>query len=57
VTLARRVREIGRKHHGGRARVRVSTSNFIPKAHTPFQWAAQARPTCCGSATCTCATR
>jgi radical SAM superfamily enzyme YgiQ (UPF0313 family) len=44
VALARRVREIGRKHHGGRARVRVSTSNFIPKAHTPFQWAAQARP-------------
>jgi radical SAM family uncharacterized protein len=44
VTLARRVREIGRSHHGGRARVRVSTSNFIPKAHTPFQWAAQARP-------------
>ena len=44
VTLARRVREIGRKHHGGRARVRVSTSNFIPKAHTPFQWASQARP-------------
>ena len=39
VTLAKRVREIGRKHHGGRARVRVSTSNFIPKAHTPFQWA------------------
>ena len=44
VTLARKVREIGRKRHGGRARVRVSTSNFIPKAHTPFQWASQARP-------------
>ncbi len=44
VTLARKVREIGRKRHGGRARVRVSTSNFIPKAHTPFQWAQQARP-------------
>ena len=44
VTLARKVREIGRRHHGGRARVRVSTSNFIPKAHTPFQWASQARP-------------
>ncbi len=42
VELAKRVREIGRKHHGGRARVRVSTSNFIPKAHTPFQWAPQA---------------
>ena len=44
VTLATQVREIGRRHHGGRARVRVSTSNFIPKAHTPFQWASQARP-------------
>ncbi|MEX2245786.1 MAG: TIGR03960 family B12-binding radical SAM protein [Dehalococcoidia bacterium] len=44
VQLAKRVRDIGKKHHGGRARVRVSTSNFIPKAHTPFQWAAQARP-------------
>ncbi|MEX0749640.1 MAG: TIGR03960 family B12-binding radical SAM protein, partial [Dehalococcoidia bacterium] len=44
VTLAKRVKEIGRRHHGGRARVRVSTSNFIPKAHTPFQWAQQARP-------------
>jgi radical SAM family uncharacterized protein len=42
VALARRVREIGRSYHGGRARVRVSTSNFIPKAHTPFQWASQA---------------
>lgn len=44
VTLAKRVREIGRGYHGGRAKVRVSTSNFIPKAHTPFQWAQQARP-------------
>jgi radical SAM family uncharacterized protein len=44
VTLARKVREIGRKYHGGRARVRVSTSNFIPKAHTPFQWAVQEQP-------------
>jgi radical SAM family uncharacterized protein len=44
VALAKRVREIGRSYHGGRARVRVSASNFIPKAHTPFQWAAQARP-------------
>ena len=44
VTLARKVREIGRRHHGGRARVRVSTSNFIPKAHTPFQWASQEKP-------------
>ncbi len=37
--LARKVKEAGRRHHGGRARVRVSTSNFVPKPHTPFQWA------------------
>ncbi len=29
---------------GGRFRVTVSVSNFVPKAHTPFQWAAQNRP-------------
>ena len=47
VTLAQRVREIGRRHHGGRARVRISTSNFIPKAHTPFQWHRRRGRTCC----------
>lgn len=41
VRVARAVKEIGRRHVGGRARVRVSTSNFIPKAHTPFQWVGQ----------------
>ena len=44
VELASRVKEIGQRYHGGRARVRVSTSNFIPKAHTPFQWAGQVSP-------------
>lgn len=29
----------GRK--GGRFNITVSVSNFVPKAHTPFQWAAQ----------------
>lgn len=29
---------------GGRFRVTVSVSNFVPKSHTPFQWAAQDRP-------------
>jgi radical SAM superfamily enzyme YgiQ (UPF0313 family) len=42
--LARTVKKIGRQHHGGRARVRVSASTFIPKAHTPFQWARQSTP-------------
>lgn len=32
----------GRK--GGRFRVTVSVSNFVPKAHTPFQWAPQDTP-------------
>ena len=32
----------GRK--GGRFRVTVSVSNFVPKAHTPFQWVAQDTP-------------
>ena len=42
VRIASAVSEIGRGHIGARARVRVSTSNFIPKAHTPFQWVGQA---------------
>jgi radical SAM family uncharacterized protein len=42
VALARRVYEIGREFHGGRARVTVSVANFVPKPHTPFQWRPQA---------------
>ena len=41
VQLAARVKEIGRRYHRGRARVRVSTSTFIPKPHSSFQWARQ----------------
>jgi radical SAM family uncharacterized protein len=41
VDLGHRVKQIGRKYAGGRARVRVSTSNHVPKPHTPFQWARQ----------------
>lgn len=42
--IAKKIKEInyeikGRK--GGRFSVTVSVSNFVPKAHTPFQWAAQ----------------
>ncbi len=40
--LARQTLEIGRRHVGGRARVRVGVSTFVPKAHTPFQWFSQA---------------
>ena len=41
IDMGRRVKAVGRRHAGGRARVRVSTSNHVPKAHTPFQWARQ----------------
>lgn len=44
VDLARQVKQIGKRHVGGRARVRVSTSNHVPKPHTPFQWARQETP-------------
>jgi radical SAM family uncharacterized protein len=37
--LAKEVLKIGRKHHGGKAKVRVGVSTFVPKPHTPFQWA------------------
>lgn len=32
----------GRTQKGGRASINVSVATFIPKPHTPFQWAAQA---------------
>ncbi len=41
VEMGRKVKAIGRKYTGGRGRVRVSTSNLVPKPHTPFQWARQ----------------
>lgn len=37
--LARRVLAIGEQYHGRRARVRIGVSTFVPKPHTPFQWA------------------
>ena len=40
VDLAARVKASGRGSQGG-ADVNVSVSNFVPKAHTPFQWEAQ----------------
>ena len=43
--VARRVIETGRKVSGRRdIRCTVSIGGFIPKAHTPFQWAAQLGP-------------
>ena len=56
IELAGAVKEAGRRGHGGRAmptlptgrqagrqaQVKVSTSIFVPKPHTPFQWVGQA---------------
>jgi len=41
--LAHAVLNVGRKHHGRRARVTVGVPTMVQKAHTPFQWAAQSR--------------
>jgi len=41
IEMGQKVKAIGKKYVGGRARVRVSTSNLVPKPHTPFQWARQ----------------
>ncbi len=38
--LAWAVLRVGRRHHGTKATVNVSVSTFVPKPHTPFQWAA-----------------
>ncbi|HRI56018.1 MAG TPA: TIGR03960 family B12-binding radical SAM protein [Anaerolineae bacterium] len=37
--LAHEVLKIGKKHIGGKAKVRVGVSTLVPKPHTPFQWA------------------
>ena len=41
VELVRKVRRLGRRAEGRQPRVKVSLSTFVPKPHTPFQWAAQ----------------
>jgi radical SAM family uncharacterized protein len=38
VDLSRAVLAEGRKIHGGKAKVNVGVSTFVPKPHTPFQW-------------------
>ena len=38
--LCKQVHAIGRKKVGGRVKVHAGVSTFIPKPHTPFQWAA-----------------
>lgn len=48
VTIARNIMEIYYGYNGGRKNARftlnISVSNFVPKAHTPFQWASQDKP-------------
>jgi len=39
--ISRRVLQMGRGRHGGRAGVKVNVSTFVPKASTPFQWDGQ----------------
>ena len=39
--ISRRVLEMGRRRHGGRAQVKVNVSTFVPKVMTPFQWDGQ----------------
>lgn len=45
--IARNIIEINKEYNGpkgGRFRLTVSVSNFVPKAHTPFQWERQNTP-------------
>ncbi len=39
VILVNKLRRLGK---GGQLRIRITAATFIPKAHTPFQWVAQA---------------
>jgi radical SAM family uncharacterized protein len=41
IQLIDRVQSLGRNASGKRPQIRVSLSNFVPKAHTPFQWVGQ----------------
>ncbi|MCP4896498.1 MAG: TIGR03960 family B12-binding radical SAM protein [bacterium] len=38
VILAQQLAEIGRRHRGNKAQIKVSVGCFIPKTWTPFQW-------------------
>jgi radical SAM superfamily enzyme YgiQ (UPF0313 family) len=41
VHLVEKVRAVGKKASGKKPVIRVSVATFIPKPHTPYQWAAQ----------------
>lgn len=38
IEMAETISEIGREERGRRPKVTASVSNFVPKAHTPYQW-------------------
>lgn len=40
--LIEKVRQVGKKHSRRPVEIRASLACFVPKAHTPFQWRAQA---------------
>ena len=44
VTMSRRIQAEARSIIGGRARIHVAISTFIPKPHTPFQWVPGGKP-------------
>ncbi len=41
VRLVEKVRAAGKKASGKKPMVRISVATFVPKPHTPFQWASQ----------------
>ncbi len=43
VEMAETISRIGREERGRLAQVTASVSNFVPKAHTPYQWNAMQR--------------
>ena len=42
--MVKKAMAIGRRYAGGRAKINVSCNIFVPKPHSQFQWAPQARP-------------
>ncbi len=40
-SLIDKISSLGKRTRGRRPQIRVSLSTFVPKPHTPFQWAAQ----------------
>ncbi|MEM8678899.1 MAG: TIGR03960 family B12-binding radical SAM protein [Planctomycetota bacterium] len=38
IEMAETIAKIGKEERGRNARVTASVSNFVPKAHTPYQW-------------------